>query len=114
MPQEEDPGMDERVHAVRARQWAEVIAACNSSGQQKSDWPIEHGINSRQFYYWQRKLRGELYEVAENKECTELELHAENKPTPAFAELTTVPAPGRTVIFSWGRILRFVNSCALP
>lgn len=83
--------MDERVHEVRSRNWAEIIMACNSSGQTKAEWCRENGITLRQLYYWQKKLRGELYEAAKGKECTGLASRIGDSPQAIFAEIPTAP-----------------------
>ena len=79
--------MDERVHEVRNRNWAEIIMACNSSGQTKAEWYRENGITLRQLYYWQKKLRCELYEAAKGDERTGLTSRTQT----IFAEIPTAP-----------------------
>lgn len=79
--------MDERVHEVRSRNWAEIIMACNSSGQTKAEWCRENGITLRQLYYWQKKLRCELYEAAKGNERTGLA----SRTQAIFAEIPTAP-----------------------
>lgn len=51
---------------VRKRKWTELLISCNSSGQSKSEWCSEHGINIKTFYYWQHKLRTETMELSES------------------------------------------------
>lgn len=83
--------MDERVHEVRKKNWVEIIEACNASGQNKSEWCRENGISLRQFYYWQKKLREELYEAARSKECAGLACYTGNRPGVIFAEVPSAP-----------------------
>lgn len=61
--------MDEIVHNVRRQQWLSIIQACNASGQSKNQWCDENGISRRKFYYWQKKLRTELYKEAQERSC---------------------------------------------
>lgn len=61
--------MDEIVHDVRHQQWLSIIQACNASGQSKNQWCDENGISRRKFYYWQKKLRTELYQEAQERSC---------------------------------------------
>ncbi len=49
--------MDNQTSEIRAQKWAEIVIACNRSGQPKTAWCEEHGVNRKSFYYWQSKLR---------------------------------------------------------
>ncbi len=53
--------MDKTTHEVRLLQWQEIIQAQLASGQNKREWCRENGISEKQFFYWQRRLRKELY-----------------------------------------------------
>ncbi len=53
--------MDKTTHEVRLHQWQEIIQAQLASGQNKREWCRENGISEKQFFYWQRRLRKELY-----------------------------------------------------
>ena len=55
--------MDKTTHEVRLLQWQEIIQAQLASGQSKREWCRENGISEKQFFYWQRRLRKELYEI---------------------------------------------------
>ncbi len=55
--------MDKTTHEVRLLQWQEIIQAQLASGQNKREWCRENGISEKQFFYWQRRLRKELYET---------------------------------------------------
>ena len=48
----------------RAQQWAVLIQECKSSGMTNKDFCIQRGISEKSFYYWQRKFREQLVEVA--------------------------------------------------
>ena len=54
--------MDKTTHEVRLVQWQEIIQTQLASGQNKREWCRENGISEKQFFYWQRRLRKELYE----------------------------------------------------
>ena len=54
--------MDKTTHEVRLIQWQEIIQAQLASGQNKREWCRENGISEKQFFYWQRRVRKELYE----------------------------------------------------
>lgn len=42
---------------VKLRQWAEIVTICRNSGITIRSWCDENGVNEKQYYYWQRKLR---------------------------------------------------------
>ena len=48
----------------RAQQWAVLIQECKSSGMTNKDFCIQRGISEKSFYYWQRKFREQIVEVA--------------------------------------------------
>ena len=83
--------MDKIAHEVRIQEWISIIQACNTSGQPKRQWCEENGISSRKFFYWQKKIREELYTEAKKKE-TGLAPVAPVQSTalaPSFAEIPT-------------------------
>ena len=49
--------MDRATSEIRYRQWTQVIQAWNSSGLSKHDYCQQNGINEKQFYYYQRRIR---------------------------------------------------------
>ncbi|MDD6547662.1 MAG: hypothetical protein PUF40_01880 [Blautia massiliensis] len=48
---------------MRRQQWLDISQACNASGLTKKAWCEQNGINIKSFYYWQRQLRHETYDV---------------------------------------------------
>ena len=54
--------MDQLSHEVRLKQWHEIIQNQLASGQSKREWCKENAIPEKQFFYWQRRVRKELYE----------------------------------------------------
>ena len=55
--------MDKTTHAIRLQQWSEIIQAQLNSGMNKKDWCRENNVPEKQFFYWQRRVRQELYEA---------------------------------------------------
>lgn len=57
--------MDKCVLDYRSQTWLGIITACSkrNPAQSKQDWCRENGIQPRQFYYWQQKLRDKAAEV---------------------------------------------------
>lgn len=58
--------MDQITHEVRLAQWAEIIRNCQlrPEGQSVKDWVADNGMNIKTYYYWQRRVRKELYNQA--------------------------------------------------
>ena len=48
----------------RAQTWAMLIQECNNSGLTKREFCQQRGISEKSFYYWLRKLRGQMAESA--------------------------------------------------
>ena len=48
----------------RAQTWAMLIQECNDSGLTKREFCQQRGISEKSFYYWLRKLRSQMAEVA--------------------------------------------------
>jgi transposase-like protein len=38
-------------------QWVETIRECRSSGQTVKAWCADHGINTKSYYYWLKRIR---------------------------------------------------------
>lgn len=54
--------MDKSSYQVRIDQWKLLIHDQAASNMTKSEWCRENGISTRQFFYWQRKLRNMFLE----------------------------------------------------
>ena len=63
----------------RAQNWAMVIQECNNSGLSNREFCRQHGISEKTYYYWLRKLRSQMAEVA-GPQLVQLE------PAPALAQ----------------------------
>lgn len=48
----------------RAQSWAMMIQECNASGLTNREFCRQRGISEKSFYYWLRKLRGQMAEAA--------------------------------------------------
>ena len=57
--------MDKTTHEIRAASWRSVISQCQArpAGQTQKQWLAQNGISEKSYYYWQRKLRREAYEL---------------------------------------------------
>ena len=47
----------------RAQSWAMVIQECSTSGLSNRAFCRQRGISEKSFYYWLRKLRGQIAEA---------------------------------------------------
>lgn len=55
--------MDQITHQLRLEQWTQIIKECTASGMPKKLWLAENGINEKQYYYWQRIVRKEVFSL---------------------------------------------------
>ena len=81
--------MDKITSDVRRQQWLDIIQACNASGLTKKSWCEQNGINIKSFYYWQRQLRHETYDVQSAALSPEPEV--------TFAEIAVPSSPQNIV-----------------
>ena len=81
--------MDKITSDVRRQQWLDIIQACNASGLTKKAWCEQNGINIKSFYYWQRQLRHETYDVQSAALSPEPEV--------TFAEIAVPSSPKNIV-----------------
>ena len=42
---------------ARLKNWSDLIAECQNSGETIREWCREHNISSRTYYYWLKKVR---------------------------------------------------------
>ena len=61
----------------RAQNWAMVIQECSNSGLSNREFCSQRGISEKTYYYWLRKLRSQMAEVA----------------VPQLVQLESVPVP---------------------
>ncbi len=54
--------MDPSAMSVRMREWAAIIQEAASCGLTKTEFCAQKGINRRQFFHWQKKLRDYVLE----------------------------------------------------
>lgn len=82
--------MDQLAHEVRRNQWQQIILECQKrpEGMSAKQWMLNNGIQEKSYYYWQRKLRKEVY--AEMQTSNSLPAIQETAPV-AFAEIPIAP-----------------------
>ena len=55
--------MDKITHQMRLVQWTPIVRECRGNGMAVKAWCLENNINEKQFYYWQRGVRGEVFDT---------------------------------------------------
>lgn len=86
--------MDKSTYEIRLSHWAQVVQAANNRPQEQllKDWLSENDISKDQYYYWQRKVRKEVYDRLQEEQ--ELQLPSVQDRDVSFVEL---PVPKRTI-----------------
>ena len=54
--------MDDITHEMRLSQWTALLRECSNSGLSKKEWMRANHIKEKQFYYWQRRVRKEVFQ----------------------------------------------------
>lgn len=94
--------MDKITHEMRLIQWTPIVRECRSSGMSVKSWCIENKVNEKQFYYWQRRIREELYSALEK---------TESKSQPQFVQLpVSVDSSRNTPAFIADMIVHIGNN----
>ncbi|WP_333646053.1 IS66 family insertion sequence element accessory protein TnpA [Lacrimispora sp.] len=77
--------MDKITHEVRLTNWTKLIQECLSSGLSKKQWCLQNQIDEKQFYYWQRRVREEIY--AEQVSAAPVELSTSFVEVPSLSKV---------------------------
>lgn len=77
--------MDKITHEVRLINWTKLIQECLSSGLSKKQWCLQNQVDEKQFYYWQRRVREEIY--AEQVSATPVELSSSFVEVPSLSKV---------------------------
>ena len=94
--------MDKSTYEIRLSHWAQVVQAANNRPQDQllKDWLSENDISKDQYYYWQRKIRKEVYDRLQEEQ--ELQLPSVEDHDISFVEL---PVPRKPVMQNAGQPL---------
>lgn len=82
--------MDKSVYELRSEYWRQIIRECNARkpGVTKLAWFKEHNINSKTYYYWQKRFRTEA--VVSLQTENDISVPANTMATaPAFVDITS-------------------------
>lgn len=76
--------MDKITHEMRLANWRPIVEECHArpEGQSAKEWLAANGINEKQYYYWQRRLREDAYKLIKK-----LPAAGNNDATLTFAEI---------------------------
>ena len=66
--------MDQLTREVRYSKWAEIIMAANNSGLSRAEYCRQNGIDNKSFFYYQRRIRQGLYDIAQAERSQLVEL----------------------------------------
>ncbi|MBE5845322.1 MAG: IS66 family insertion sequence element accessory protein TnpB [Butyrivibrio sp.] len=86
--------MDNITHEVRLAHWAEIVKQCQNrpEGMSASTWLKQNGIAIKNYYYWQRRVRNEVFD-----QVTSVATVDSPKNEMTFAEVPAELIPGTTV-----------------
>ena len=54
--------MDKEVYKIRLEKWRKLIYEANTCGMKKKEWCRINGVSTKQFYYWQKRVRAQALE----------------------------------------------------
>lgn len=96
--------MDKITHEVRLANWTKLIQKCLSSGLSKKQWCLQNQIDEKRFYYWQRRVREEVYSEQVSAEPAEF--------SSDFVELPSLPSIEKLKSTETSARIR-VNGCTI-
>lgn len=88
--------MDIDVYRLRLARWQRLVYEANTSGMKKTEWCRINGVSTKQFYYWQKKVRAMALDemTGENGQEKEGQEPLAESRLPAFVELRPPAASG--------------------
>ncbi|EHJ02127.1 hypothetical protein CDLVIII_5657 [Clostridium sp. DL-VIII] len=101
--------MDKTTHEMRLMHWTSIISECRSSGKGVRSWCNENNINEKQFYYWQRRVRGQVFKTLKNTE-SQKQINFVQLPVPIESSITTPSFKSDIVIHVGNNVLEISNT----
>lgn len=103
--------MDKITHEIRLSNWKTVIEQCSlrPEGQTVKQWLADNGINEKTYYYWQRRVRKEVFGQSGLPQPIE---NPETAPV-SFAEIPVIPVQAETSLetsFQANAVIRTGNT----
>lgn len=101
-------------HQYLRNKWSPIITECKSSGMTVRSWCQINHVNEKQFYYWQRRLREELYTAS--LETQNLDIMPTFIPVPneIFSNPEPYKNPSADLILTYGDVKMEITSKASP
>lgn len=86
--------MDRSTHEVRLSHWKTVIEQCQArpEGMTARQWLQDNGIPNKQYYYWLRRVRRDLYQQASSTAMITVPTAPSAKKEPEGVTFAEVPA----------------------
>ena len=81
--------MDKSTYEIRLSNWKAVIEQCSlrPAGQTVKQWLDDNGINEKTYYYWQRRIRKEVFGQIDLPQPAKVQEPA----SVSFAEIPVMP-----------------------
>ncbi len=88
--------MDKITHEIRLSNWKEVIEQCSlrPEGQTVKQWLADNGINEKTYYYWQRRIRKEVFGQINLPQPVK----SQEPASVSFAEIPVIPEQGGSAL----------------
>lgn len=88
--------MDKITHEIRIANWKATLEQCHArpKGLTVRQWLLEQGISEKSYYYWQRKIRQNVYEQIKPSTLPAVQ----EKGSTAFAEIPVQPVISQKTI----------------
>ena len=103
--------MDKITHEIRLSNWKAVIEQCSlrPEGQTVKQWLADNGINEKTYYYWQRRVRKEVF----GQNGLPQEAGHQEPASVSFAEIPVIPVqaePSLETSFHADAVIRTGNT----
>ncbi|MBO6114314.1 MAG: hypothetical protein J6P57_04585 [Lachnospiraceae bacterium] len=102
--------MNKETMELRLAQWAGIIKEQKQSGLTVKDWCSQNGITKDAYYYWQQKLRKEVYTAIKPQDSIFAPVSNE-----VMVQQSTVSEPGNTssITLRKGKVIVEITDCSL-
>lgn len=101
--------MDKSTHEIRLLKWTTIIKNCRSSGETVTAWCRENNISSKSFYYWQRKIRNNVFDTMKDTEI-QSKTNFVQLPAPIESSIDTPSFKADMVLHVGNNVLELSNT----
>lgn len=101
--------MDKGTKELRLAQWAGIIREQKESGLTVKDWCNQNGITKDAYYYWQQKLRKEVYVAIKPQDSIFAPV-----PNEVMVQQSTISEPGKisSLTLRRGKVTVEITDCS--